>query len=78
MDDYTRALDTIEALISEQMTRSPLDALSSAHALRQHGDDLVRRAVEAAVGTHSWSEIGAALGVSRQAAHKRFAASVRR
>ena len=26
----------------------------------------------------SWTEIGAALGVSRQAAHKRFAAVVRR
>ena len=26
----------------------------------------------------SWNEIGAALGVSRQAAHKRFAAAVRR
>jgi hypothetical protein len=26
----------------------------------------------------SWHEIGAALGVSRQAAHKRFAAAVRR
>lgn len=26
----------------------------------------------------SWTEIGAALGVSRQAAHRRFAAAVRR
>jgi hypothetical protein len=76
MDEYTKALSTIEERISEMTTVSPLDALSSAAALQRRADTLLQRAVESAIGTHSWAEIGAALGISKQAAHQKYVNSV--
>ena len=76
MDAYTQALSTIEERISELTTQSPLDALSSAATLQQQADGLLQRAVESAIGTYSWAQIGAALGISKQAAHQRFVKSV--
>lgn len=76
MDEQARALGVIVERITELMKESPLEALSSAAELRQHADDLLQRAVESAVGTHSWTEIGSALGVSKQAAHGKYVKSV--
>ncbi len=76
MDEYTKALNTIEEHISHLTTLSPLDALSSAATLQQQTDTLLQRAVESAIGTHSWAEIGAALGISKQAAHQKYVKSV--
>ncbi len=76
MDEYAKALSTIEERISELTMVSPLDALSSAATLQQQADILLQRAVESAVGTHSWAEIGAALGISKQAAHQKYVNSV--
>lgn len=46
-------------------------------ALRLMADTLERRAVRAALAQGwSWSQIAEALGVSKQAAHKRLAAAV--
>ena len=73
---YTKALSTIEERISELTMLSPLDALSSAASLQQQADTLLQRAVESAIGTHSWAEIGAALGISKQAAHQKYVKSV--
>jgi hypothetical protein len=59
---------------------APLDQLSMAVAiaeeLRGVGEELIGHFVERARETDSsWAEIGAASGISRQAAHERFAAA---
>lgn len=59
------------------MTVSPLtdpeEALATVVALRLQADRLERRAVrEAITAGWTWADIAEALGVSRQAAHKRL------
>ena len=52
----------------------PADALAAVVALRRVADTLERRAVAHALGDGwTWAQIAEALGVSRQAAHKRLA-----
>ena len=52
----------------------PAEALAAVVALRLFADRLERRAVAKALEQNwSWSEIAQALGVSKQAAHKRLA-----
>lgn len=52
----------------------PAEALAAVVALRHMADQLERRAVGAALKQGwSWSQIAQALGVSKQAAHKRLA-----
>jgi hypothetical protein len=52
----------------------PAEALAAVVALRLMADKLERRAVGAALEQGwSWSQIAEALGVSKQAAHKRLA-----
>jgi hypothetical protein len=52
----------------------PADALAAVVALRLMADKLERNAVSAALAQGwSWSQIAEALGVSKQAAHKRLA-----
>lgn len=54
-------------------------ALASVVALRRLADRLELAAVNAAVKEGwSWTEVAAALGVTRQAAHKKFAHRVER
>ena len=55
-----------------QAQGEPLAELGLTLALREQLDMLQRRAVRNAVLEHSWSEIGAALGVTKQAAHRKF------
>lgn len=55
----------------------PADALAAVVALRRYADALERKAVGAALRQGwTWSEIAQALGVSKQAAHKRLSGSV--
>ena len=59
----TRAADTTE----------PLAGLRAVVALRRLVDTLELRQVEAALAAgHSWSEVAGALGVTRQAVHKKY------
>jgi DNA-directed RNA polymerase specialized sigma24 family protein len=52
----------------------PDEALAAVVALRHLADKLERSAVEAALRQGwSWSQIAEALGISKQAAHKRLA-----
>lgn len=52
----------------------PAEALAAVVALRLVADKLERSAVNAAIAQGwSWSQIAEALGVSKQAAHKRLA-----
>jgi transposase len=54
--------------------RETSDALAAVLALRQVADELEARAVHAALRAGwSWSQIAEALGVSKQAAHRRLA-----
>jgi len=68
--------DTCAALdrqIGEEVAYDPLRALSAIGQARQIIDTQQRRAVRAALKGHSWAEIGAAMGVTKQAAHQKFA-----
>ena len=55
-----------------------LAGLAEAVALRKRADELEAEYVERAVrGGWSWADIGDALGMTRQAAHKKHAARLR-
>lgn len=58
---------------------NPTEALAAVVALRRLADRLERASVQAAVDQGwSWVQIAEALGVSKQAVHKKFARSVTR
>jgi hypothetical protein len=73
------AVPEIEQLKGEIPRGSPLEQLAAAAELagrlRARGDELLDQFVDAArTGGSSWTEIGYALGTSKQAAHERIAA----
>lgn len=56
----------------------PLAGLRAVVALRRLADALEHRQVQAALDAgHAWPEIAAALGVTRQAVHKKYRHRVR-
>ncbi|MCZ7532721.1 MAG: helix-turn-helix domain-containing protein [Acidimicrobiia bacterium] len=55
------------------------NALAAVVSLRQTADQLERDAVQRAIGSGwSWEQIAEALGVTRQAVHKRYAHHIKR
>jgi hypothetical protein len=70
------AIDQLRAEVPEGTPVEQLTAASElAERLRARGDELLDQLVDAArAGGASWSEIGCALGTSKQAAQQRFAA----
>jgi len=72
--------DAIEAEMAAGAGRAdPLAALSEAARLERLARTLAQNAAAAAIHAGmSWSDIGAAYGISKQAAHQRFARHVRR
>lgn len=57
----------------------PAEALAAAVALRRTADRLEIAAVQAAIERGwSWAQVASALGVTRQAVHKRYARRIRR
>lgn len=60
-------------------TADPMSALRAVVALRKLADRLELVQVQAAIDAgHTWPEIAAALGVTRQAVHKKYHRRVRR
>jgi hypothetical protein len=73
MDNLTQARMRLNQLLGEELERDALAALKAVGDIGRDLDDHRRDAVRAAAGSHTWAEIGEALGVSRQAAHHKFA-----
>jgi len=73
MDDLTAIRDTLDHHLREATAADPLLALAAINTVAQDVDGHQQAAVRAAAQRHSWTEIGAALGVSKQAAHQKFA-----
>jgi len=58
---------------------NPEEALAAVVALRHMAEQLERKAVERAITQGwSWSQVAEALGVSKQAAHKRHSAFIQK
>jgi hypothetical protein len=72
-DELTTIINRLDDELSEAIAADPLEALSLIGAVQRDVDDHRRAAVRAAAPRHSWTEIGEALGVSKQAAHQKFA-----
>jgi hypothetical protein len=73
MDEFTKAREVMNEELREAARKDPLHALTAVGAVERDIAARRRDAVRAAVQHHSWAEIGEALGVSKQAAHQRFA-----
>jgi hypothetical protein len=75
----TELADAVEAELAEMAQADPLATLSEAARLERLARTLAEHAAAAATRAGmSWSDIGTAYGISRQAAHQRFARHVRR
>jgi hypothetical protein len=71
--------DAVEVMTTEMAAADPVMTLSAAARLERASHALAEQAAAAAIAAGmSWRDIGAAYGVSKQAAHQRFARHVRR
>lgn len=61
------------------LPENPEEALAAVVSLRHMAEQLERKAVKEAIARGwSWSQVAEALGVTKQAAHKRHAHSIQR
>lgn len=73
MTDWTDRRAALDADLEAAVAADPLAALVVTTALVKDVTEHQRGAVRLAAQQYSWAEIGAALGISRQAAHQKFA-----
>ena len=72
MNEIAGSRETLDTQLRAVIAADPLHALAAVTSLRALIADRERDAVRQALEHHSWSEIGNALGVSKQAAFQRF------
>jgi hypothetical protein len=72
-DDLTTTRELLNHQLDMAVTDDPLQALTTVGALERDVDSHRRTAVRGAIQHHTWAEIGSALGVTKQAAHHKFA-----
>jgi hypothetical protein len=70
--DELKSLAHLDAELEHGIAEDPLGALSAMITVRRAIRERERDAVFLALETHSWREVGEALGVSKQAAFQRF------
>ena len=71
--------DAVTADLTGKRLADPISALSAAARLERLSREVAERAAAAAIAAGmSWTDVGTAYGISRQAAHQRFARHVRR
>ena len=73
MDDITSTRDLLNRHLDQAIEVAPLAALAAIAATQRDLSARVQTAVRASAPLHTWAEIGAALGVSKQAAQQRYA-----
>jgi hypothetical protein len=73
MNDLEETRELLNRRLDEVVAADPLAALNVIGAVQRDVAERRGAAVRVAVQRHSWSEIGSALGVSKQAAHQKFA-----
>lgn len=72
MGELEQTRERLNEQLAAAIAADPISAIPVISALHQESGALLQDAVRAAAGTASWSQIGDALGVSKQAAHQRF------
>jgi hypothetical protein len=78
MTDLTTTLHELDEHLTAAIAADPLRALRDIATVQHDVETHRHSAVRAAAPRHSWTEIGAALGVSKQAAHQKFADELKR
>jgi hypothetical protein len=73
MENITHIRAALDRALKNTIATDPLAALTAIGQTQHDLNASERAAVRAAIQHHSWAEIGAALGVSKQAAHQRLA-----
>jgi len=71
-EESAEAAKALDAALRQRIADDPLSALSMITELRSEIAQREREAVMRALEEHTWREVGAALGVTKQAAFQRF------
>ena len=72
MHEINATREVLNQQLAEAIAADPIAVLPLISALNEDAGKHLRDAVRAAATSASWSQIGDALGVSKQAAHQRF------